>query len=88
MLLAKSFNAEGYEVYFFESAQQIPRGASLAFKFLFQDQTKKVAVLIDEAGTDPDSELLITILKGSYRHLVNIGSAVVPPLLLWNRLWT
>jgi hypothetical protein len=76
MLLARTFNAEGYEVYFFESARQIPQGSSLAFKSLLQDKTKKVAVLIDEVESDPKSELFTTLLKGPYPHLVTIGSAV------------
>lgn len=71
MLLAKSLQAEGYTVYFFKSASAIREGASLAFK----DETKKLAVLIDEVRSNPNSELF-TALKGAYPNLVMIGSAV------------
>lgn len=76
MLLAKSLKAEGYEVYFFESAQDIPQGASLAFKAMLEDKTKMVAVLIDEVATNPESGLFTALLKGAYPHLVTIGSSV------------
>lgn len=76
MLLARSLKAEGYEVYFFESAKDIPQGASLAFKTLLEDKTKKVAVLIDEVASNPESGLFTALLKGAYPHLVTIGSAV------------
>jgi hypothetical protein len=76
MLLARSLKADGYEVYFFKSAEGIPQGASLAFKSLLEDKTKKVAVLIDEVATNPESGLFIALLKRAYPHLVTIGSAV------------
>ena len=75
-LLARSFKAEGYEVYFFNSAQRIPQHACSVFEALLADNTKKVAVLIDEVASNPDSALFITLLKGSYPHLVTIGAAV------------
>lgn len=76
MLLARSLKAEGYEVYFFESAEGIPQGANLAFKALLGDKTKKVAVLIDEVASNPESALFTALLKGAYPHLVTIGTAV------------
>ena len=43
---------------------------------LLEDRTKKVAVLIDEVASDPNSELFVRLLKDAYPHLVTIGSAV------------
>lgn len=76
MLLAKAFKAKGYEVYFFESARDIPQDASSAFKAMLKDKTKKVAVLIDEVHSDPNSGLFTALLKGEYPHLVTIGASV------------
>lgn len=76
VLLAKSLQAQGCEVYFFKSASGIPQGASLAFEALLEDKTKKVAVLIDEVGSNPNSELFTTLLKGEYPHVITIGSSV------------
>lgn len=76
ILLARALTAEGYEVYFFRSARDIPQRASLAFEALLENNTKKVAVLIDEVTADPDAGLFITLLKNNYPHLVTIGAAV------------
>lgn len=77
MLLARYLKeVEGYEVYFFKSAQDIPQGASLAFEAMLEDKTKKVAVLIDEVDSNPESGLFTALLKGAYPHLVTIGSSV------------
>lgn len=76
LLLARSLKEDGYEVYFFRSANGIPQGASFAFESLLEDKTKKVAVLIDEVDSNPNADLFITLLKGAYPHLVTIGSAV------------
>ena len=76
ILLAKDFKAEGYEVYFFKSARDVPQNASLAFKALLKDKTKMVAVFIDEVASDPEAGLFTTLLKGGYPHLVVIGLAV------------
>jgi hypothetical protein len=65
MLLASSYKAEGYEVYFFKDAQDIPQGASLAFSSLLEDKTKKISVLIDEVANHPNSSLFTELLKGS-----------------------
>ncbi len=75
ILLAKDFKAEGYEVHFFKSARDVPQDASLAFKALLKDETKMVAVLIDEVASDPEAGLFTTLLKGGYPHLV-VGLAV------------
>jgi len=76
MLIARSLKAEGYEVYFFQSAQRIPRGACFEFEALLADKTKKVAVLIDEVATDPNSALFTALLKGAFSNLVTIGASV------------
>lgn len=78
-LLAKSFQEDGYEVYFFRSAEEIPQGASMAFDALLEDNSKKVAVLIDEVGSNPNSGLYTTLLKSINPNLVTIGSAVPTP---------
>jgi hypothetical protein len=84
ILLARAFKAEGYDVYFFKSARDIPYTASLDFETLLQDKTKMVAVLIDEVASNPGSGLFTTLLKGPYPHLVTIGAAV--PLLMTSDL--
>lgn len=80
-LLASSFKADGYEVYFIKDARDIPRGASAAFTSLLQEQTQKVAVLIDGVDLKPKSPLFATLLKGPFPRLVTVGSSVprTPP---------
>jgi hypothetical protein len=75
MLLARSFQADGYQVYYFDSASAIPPGISFAFEKLLKNRSQNVAVLIDE---NPYSALFTTLLKGAYPHLVVIGVAVPP----------
>ena len=76
MLLARSLKADGYEVYFFDSAARIPNGVSFAFESLLSDKSKKVAVLIDEVASNPYSELFYTLLKRVNPNLVTIGTSV------------
>lgn len=76
MLLAKFLKGEGFEVYFFESAQDIPQGAGWEFEAMLEDENNKVAVLIDEVASDPNSGLFTALLKGSYPNLVTIGASV------------
>jgi hypothetical protein len=75
-LLARSFQADGYQVYFFKSASAIPQGISFAFDTLLQNRSQKVAVLIDEVESNPNAALFTTLLKSAYPHLVVIGAAV------------
>jgi hypothetical protein len=77
MILAKVFKAEGYEVYFFRSASAITQGTCAALESLFEeDKTKKVAVLIDEVASNPQSEAFPLLLRSEYPHVVTIGAAV------------
>lgn len=76
-LLANEFEADGYEVYYFDSASNIPQGANKAFQqALLADKTKKVAVLVDEVAANPESGLFVPLLKGPFPNVVTIGSAV------------
>lgn len=75
MLLAKEFQADGYEVYYFKSTGSIPPGADRAFKRLLRDSSKKVAVQIDEVD-ESNRGVFVELLKGLHPNLVVIGSAV------------
>eukprot|EP01033_Poteriospumella_lacustris_P006163 gene6163-4424_t len=75
-LLTRSFQADGYQVYYVKSASDIPQGIEKAFKTLLKNRTQNVAVLIDEVESNPNATLFTTLLKGGYPHLVVIGAAV------------
>lgn len=75
-LLGRYFHENGYQVYFFDAASAIPHGIGSAFKLLLENQTQKVAVLVDELETNPTADLFTTLLKGTYPHLVTIGAAI------------
>lgn len=75
-LLARSFQSDGYRVYYFHCASAIPQGISCVFKSLLKDRTQKVAVLIDEVESNPNAELFTALLKSGYTNLVTIGASV------------
>lgn len=75
-LFARWLKKKGYEVYFFETAACIPQGIRVALESLLEGKTKKVAVLIDDVNSNPDSDILLPLLHGQYPHLVTIGAGV------------
>ena len=71
-LLARKFQSKGYLVYYISSANKI-QGSGLSAPL---PSNKKIAVLIDEVNTNPDSWLLTELLKGKWPKLVTIGAAI------------
>lgn len=71
-MLARKFQSKGYIVYYISSTNKI-QGSGLSVPL---PRDKKIAVLIDEVSTNPDSWLLTELLKGKWPRLVTIGVAV------------
>jgi hypothetical protein len=78
MLIAKAFQAKGWEVYWFASAFTIPKGIGRKFKtYAFENvNKKKIAVIVDEVHTEPNSDLFVDLLKDAPPNLTTIGAAV------------
>jgi hypothetical protein len=78
MLIAKAFHANGWEVYWFDSASSIPQGIGQTFKsYAIENMNKKkIAVIVDEVHTNPYSDLFIALLKDAPPNLTTIGAAV------------
>ena len=78
MLIAKAFQAKGWEVYWFESASSIPQGIGRTFKTYANENMnkKKIAVIVDEVHTNSNSDLFVSLLKDAPPNLTTIGAAV------------
>jgi hypothetical protein len=78
MLIAKAFQAKGWEVYWFASAYSIPQGIGRQFKTYANENMnkKKIAVIVDEVHTQPNSDLFVDLLKDAPPNLTTIGAAV------------
>jgi hypothetical protein len=78
MLIAKAFQAKGWEVYWFASASSIPQGIGMKFKTYANENMnkKKIAVIVDEVHTQSNSDLFVALLKDAPPNLTTIGAAV------------
>lgn len=76
-LVAQRLDSEGWEVYWFRSAADIPRGVGDAFlaRATAAPQTK-IAVIVDEVASNPDSGMFTALLKNAPPNIFVIGAAV------------
>lgn len=76
-LIAEEFNAEGWEVYWFESASLITPGDGLEIRsYAKQNRQKKIAVIVDEVAANAGSDLFVSLLKDAPPNIATIGAAV------------
>lgn len=76
-LVASDLKSNGYEVYFYNSADRIPLGAGDKFlAFAKQNPDKQIAVLIDEVHSKPSHNIFVTLLKDAPPNILTIGAAV------------
>jgi len=76
-LLAQYLKFKGWEVYWFESAADIPQGIGKDFKaYACENETIKVAVLVDEVAAQPQSGLFTALLKDAPPNVLIVGAAV------------
>mmetsp|Transcript_14143 Transcript_14143/g.19299 ORF Transcript_14143/g.19299 Transcript_14143/m.19299 type:complete len:231 (-) Transcript_14143:1359-2051(-) len=77
MLIARDLKSKNWEVYFFSSAAAIPDGAGAALTaYAVQNKNKKIAVMVDDVGSNPESHLFIDLLKGQLPNVLTVGAAV------------
>lgn len=76
-LVAKRLKSEGWDVYWFRSASDIPPGVGDAFltRANAAPQTK-IAVIVDEVASNPESGMFTALLKKAPPNIFVIGAAV------------
>jgi hypothetical protein len=77
MLIARELTSKGWEVYWFKTARSIPERSGAVFEaYIKENSNKKIAVLIDEVHTDPNSDIFTSLLKDAPPNVLTIGAAV------------
>ena len=77
ILIAKYLKTKGYNIYFFTSADKIPDGIGTELTtYAQQNKEQKIAVIVDEVATKPNSHLFVYLLKGKLPNMLTIGAAV------------
>jgi hypothetical protein len=77
LLLARHLKAQGWEVFSFDSAAAIPQGIGTKFiSYARKKMDKRIAVFVDEVGSNPDSDLFTALLKDAPPNILTVGAAV------------
>jgi hypothetical protein len=67
LLIAANLESQGWEVYFFKSAEALPHGAGAVLKaYAKKYKDRKIAVVVDDTATQPNSHLFVDLLKVHY----------------------
>ena len=76
-LIARRLQSEGWEVYWFPFPIDIPQFSGEALTvYANNHKTKKIAIVADEAASQPNNSLFLHVLKGALPNVLLVGAAV------------